>query len=398
VPAQRRFIADVTSWCLALCGRQCGKGWSVARMLVLTAMSRPDSVCIYARRTLGLAKTTMWLQEPTDGIPAVLRQLGLVDRDDPNRPNGSEWHYELNLSETAVRFRNGSVIRLIGVERQVGWADVRGHKFMLFVLDEMQEQEETGLVQALTSDLPYCMMRWGGRFVGIGTPGHVAVGRFHDICAHVRDPKSGVDLGDGWEVHRWTAEVLRDRTPVWDGLLSWKQRFMIPDTHPKWRRDGLGEWAADESDLMLHLGENALWDGALPDSIPDTSGRMVRRSQAPIVQAGLDFGFSAPSGIVVTSVSREEGVLREVWSGKRSGLVTKDLAAWMREVMSEHPTLQRFYGDHEDPGKIEELRREYGLPVEPCDKRDYEFMVGEMRSCALEGRLKSSGSLSCTAS
>lgn len=140
VPAQRRFIADLSSWCLALCGRQCGKGWSVARMLVLTAMSRPDSVCIYARRTLGLAKTTMWLQEPTDGIPAVLRQLGLVDRDDPNRPTDGEWHYELNLSETSVRFRNGSVIRLIGVERQAGWADVRGHKFVLFVLDEIDRK------------------------------------------------------------------------------------------------------------------------------------------------------------------------------------------------------------------------------------------------------------------
>jgi hypothetical protein len=33
----------------------------------------------YVRRTLGLAKSTMWLQEPRDGIPTGLRELGIVE-------------------------------------------------------------------------------------------------------------------------------------------------------------------------------------------------------------------------------------------------------------------------------------------------------------------------------
>lgn len=341
-------------------------------MLVLRAMEEPDVVCLYVRRTLGLAKSTMWLQEPRDGIPAVLRDLGLVERE----------HYTLNLSSTEVHLANGSIIRLCGYERS-GWSDVRGHKFVLLVLDEMQEQEDDGLTQALHADIPYCFMRYAGRFVGIGTPGAIAAGPFHDICEDVGGGRAG------WIVHRWTARALRERTPVWDGMLAWKAQHNIPDSYPRWRRDGLGEWAADGTELMLDVPPEGLWDGrTLPELIPSTVPTvLVRRTQPLHVAAGLDFGFRPdPNAVVVGSVSREEGALRVLYSESRGELLNDDLAAWLRDVMQAHG-VRVFYADHARPDTIAQLVQKYGLPVVPCDKGAYDFRLVEMRTMLRCGRL-----------
>lgn len=365
---QLTFIRDRSQYALALCSRQCGKGWSVARMMVDTALERPGNVVLYARKTLQLAKQTMW-SEPRDGLPVVLRELGLEQGLD----------YTLNLSTTTVRFSNGSEIRFDGIER-TGWQDVRGKKYALIVLDEMQEQEEAGLVQALEADIPYCFMMFGGRFVGIGTPNHLPVGRFHDICEDV-DGK-----GTGWAVHRWSAKDLSDRTPVWQGMLDWKARFNVSDDNPKWLRDGLGQWASDDSELMLPVPGSGVWDGRLPDEVRSSTGVMVRRTRPVEVYAGLDFGFVQPCGLFVGSISREEGILRELHSEERSGLVTQEIAAWLRERMLTLG-IKRFYADCAEPGKIEELRSEYGIPIVGCDKTDYDIKLSQMKGALIESKL-----------
>ena len=338
--------------------------------MIDTALERPGNVALYARKTLQLAKQTMW-SEPRDGLPIVLRELDLEQGLD----------YTLNLSTTTVRFANGSEIRFDGIER-TGWQDVRGKKYALIVLDEMQEQEESGLIQALEADIPYCFMMFGGRFVGIGTPNHLPVGRFHDICENMNGK------GIGWSVHRWTAKDLSDRTPVWAGMLEWKAKFNISDDNPKWLRDGLGLWAADNSELMLPVPDTGIWFGQLPDMIPSKDPSiMIRRSRPMEVYAGLDFGFVAPCGLVVGSISPEEGVLRELHSEERTGLVTQALAAWLREVMEQF-NIRRFYADCAEPGKIEELRSEYKIPIVGCDKTDYDIKLSQMKGGLMEGKLQ----------
>lgn len=385
VPEQLAFIEDLSQWTLAFCGRQCGKGWAVLRLMLEVAMGTPGSVVSYVRRTRQLAEETMW-SEPRDGILATLPRLGLVEGE----------HYTINLSKLRVTLANGSEIRCEGIERCLGWADVRGKKYALIVLDEMQEQEDAGLRQALDADIPATFMMYGGRFVGIGTPGQVSAGRFHDICEAVVDPDTGVPRSAGWSVHRWRSYHLRDRTPVWANLLAWKERHRIPDSNPRWRREGLGEWCADDSDLMLAVPDGCLWDipegmdwrQALPDSVPSRVPTiLVPRRQGPDVFAGLDFGFRpSPCGIVVGSVSLEEGVLREVHSDKRLGLEFQQITDWVRAAVVRFGIL-RVYADWEDPRLIDMLQRE-GLPVVRCDKSDYDGKLSQMRGALLEGRLQ----------
>lgn len=376
MPEQLAFIEDRAEWSLAFCGRQCGKGWSVARMMIECAMEVPGNVVIYARRTRKLAKDTMW-SEPRDGLLITLKTLGL--KEGP--------HYTINLSDLQITFANGSQLRCEGIERQDGWADARGKKFALLVLDEMQEQENEGLKQALDSDIPATFMMYGGRFVGIGTPGQVSVGRFHDICEDAPDPETGIGRRSGWSVHRWRSYHLRSRTPVWGNLLAWKALHRIPDDNPKWRRDGLGEWCADASDLMLSIPPECIWQGVLPDTVPSRDPLItVPRTQRPDVFAGLDFGFNpSPCGIVVGSISREEGVPRELFSEKRLGLQFQQITVWIRELVARFG-ITRVYADYEDPRLIEMLQRE-GLPVSPCDKSDYDGKLSQMRGALLERRL-----------
>lgn len=376
VPEQLRFIEDRSEWSLAFCGRQCGKGWSVARMMIEEATEGSGDVVLYVRRTRQLAEETMW-SEPKDGLLATLRGMGFIEG----------VHYAVNLSRLRITFQNGSEIRCEGIERQAGWANVRGKKYRLIVLDEMQEQENEGLRQALDADIPACFAMYGGRFVGIGTPGQVSVGRFHDICEDVPDPETGVGRQTGWSVHRWRSYHLRERTPVWANLLRWKLQHRIPDDNPRWRRDGLGEWCADASDLMLSIPAECIWQGVLPGTVPTRNPAVrVPRRQPMRAYAGLDFGFTAPCGMVVGSISREEGTLRELHSEKRAGLQFQQVSAWVRELVERHGIV-RVYADYEEPRLIQMLQSD-GLPVSPCDKSDYDGKLSQMRGALLESRLQ----------
>lgn len=384
VPAQRDFILDRNQWVLALCSRQCGKGWSVARMMILAALEAPGQVVYYVRRTLQLAKETMWT-EPKDGIPVVLRDLGMHEGE----------HYTFNLTTSEIKFRNDSCIRFKGIERSA-WSDARGFKIALLVLDEMQEQDDFGLKNAVKADIPYTFFRYGGRFVGIGTPGPLRAGLYHDICEDVIDPETGLGQRAGWTVHRWTSEALKDKTPVWQQQLDWKAKHNIPDHFPKWLRDGLGKWATDDSGLMLSVpSPQGLWSGRLedlPPNIPSTVPTiLVPRRQPLYVAAGLDFGYRPdPCAVVVGSCSREEGVLRTGYSDTRKELHNDQLAEWLRSLMSAHG-IKVFFADSADPEKIAFLSQEYGLPVVGCNKPygdNYDIGLEEMRTMMQCGRLR----------
>lgn len=374
VKEQIDFLQETSTWSLAFCGRQCGKGWIVLRMMIETAMKIPGSVVMYVRKTRQLAIETMW-SEPRDGILATLPKLGLVKGD----------HYNINLSSLEVWFKNGSVIRFDGIDRALGWADVRGKKYALIVLDEMQEQNDEGLQQALDADIPACFVAYGGRFVGIGTPGQVSIGRFHDICEDIE--RDGRRHGTGWKVHRWRSWHLREKTTAWQGLLDWKTQHNIPDTNPRWRRDGLGEWCADDSQLMLPVEGSGLWDGQYPEKIRSSDPLIfVPRRQQLINYAGLDFGFVDPCAIVIGSISREEGVLREVYSDKREGMSWQQMLEWIKDAMKRF-SVRSIWADYADARSISMLQAE-GVPVLPCDKSEYDAKLSQMKGAIIEDRLK----------
>jgi Terminase large subunit, T4likevirus-type, N-terminal len=357
------FLADRSTWAAAYCSRQCGKGYTTARLMLLVALERPNRNIVYIHQTYAEARNCMWA-DFVDGLPAVARQLDL--------------HFSTNESRLELTLSNGSSIRLMGADRGA-WDKLRGQKLDLIVADEMQKAEDEGLRNALLQVIPDCLAARQGMFRAIGTPDEFCVGEFHDICTGGRP---------GWALHHWTAEDLQHKTTVWSEQLRWKAEHNIADDDPVWLREKRGLWVRQDSKLLLPVTETGLWDGVLPENIPSLDGRLVPRQKHVTVYGGIDFGFANDqAACVLASVSPEEGVVRETYSGKRAGLNTQQLADWLRRLKSEH-AVRLFYADNADPKTIEDLRVLYGLPMAPCQKNSKEVWIQEMRAHLLDGRLR----------
>jgi len=212
-PAQLGLLGEDRTWAVAFTSRQAGKNFTAVRLLITTALVRPAANVIYLNQTFAEARRIMWADE-LDGVPAVLRQLGL-DR-------GT--HYRLNESRLEVSFANGSTITLLGADRG-GWEKLRG-KLDLLVVVEMQKAEDDGLRNAIDQVLPACLVARHGRFVGIGTPDEFCVGVFHDACTRAAYPQ--------FAVHSWSAEDNDRRPDIWAGLLAWKAEAGLDDDDPRW--------------------------------------------------------------------------------------------------------------------------------------------------------------------
>ena len=380
VEPQLKLFHDGNTWVVACCARQCGKTYTVARLMIDVALEAPDRICSYVSDTREAAYKTMWLDQ-IDGIPAVLAEMDLKEE---------AGDFTVNLSNLTVRFRNGSVLELTGADRGA-WAKFRGRKLDLIVADEMQRQHDGSLEDALRSALPDCLMARKGRFVGIGTVSRSLSGLWfrlnaaqHGLC----------DAMPGWTAHRWTAEDLQHVTTVWESQLSDAKALGI-DTDPEtgdatFRRERLGLWVRDEVALLHTLGERSIWNGELPSAVrtrcldpmhshlrnrcrcdvplmPRTDGQAGQMQ----VYAGLDLGFNDANGVVIGSISREEGVLRELHSEERSAQDTAQLAAWLHELIDRYRII-RFYSDPAWKQTVEDLKRLYGVPIEVAVKGDAE--------------------------
>jgi hypothetical protein len=377
--------------------RQCGKTFMAARLLVDTALRVPESISVYVSDTWDNAVKVMWVDQE-DGLPAVLATLGLVER---SSASDTLWHYRVNLSTRTVTFRNGSIVELAGADRNA-WAKFRGRKLDLIVADEMQRQHQDSLEAALRRDVPDCLMRRRGRFVGLGTVGRALRGLWFEVNAgtHGLCP-----VRPGWGCSHWTAYELRDRTRVWDEQVAYAAAMGIDtETDPEWLREKRGLWVRDEGGLLHTLSARSLWDGTLPVGVrtrcPEHGhmrGRCacvlpeVPRSEEPVAYAGLDLGFDDPCGVVVGTISREEGVLREVHSEQRGGMDTAQMADWLRDVR-ERFRVQRFYCDPAWKVTVTDLRSLYGLPVEAALKGDAEGTTedlwhGERQSALRDGSM-----------
>lgn len=379
---QLALFDSTNRWDAACCARQCGKTYTAARLLIDTALRIDDSIGVYVSDTWDNAVKVMWVDQE-DGLPAVLESLGMVDRD--ARGSGGrrdpEWHYHINLSSRTVTFRNGSIIELAGADRGA-WSKFRGRKLNLIIADEMQRQHQGSLERALRSDLPDCFNVRRGRFVGIGTVGRALSGIWFEVNA---DTHGLCPHRPGWSGFHWTARELSHLTNAWEEQLSYARAMGIDvDSDPEFMREKRGKWVRDEQSLLHALTERSIWDGRVPDGVRTRCREhaplrircvcdlpLVPRS-APLQRyAGLDLGFGDPSAVVVGSISREEGVLREEHSEQRAGLDTSQIAAWLREVMERHSVV-RFYCDPAWRLTVEDLRRLYGLPVESAIKGDAE--------------------------
>jgi hypothetical protein len=370
VKEQRNFLLEKSRFAVASCPRQCGKTFTLARDLIGTCIETPNSEVMYIAITAAAARSIMW-SASEDGIQSILPRIGLVEGKD----------YELHDSRMEVRFSNGSLLTLVGVDR-ADFNKLRGQKKDLIIVDEAQLQILLGT--AVRSVLNYMLLARKGRLRLAGTPNWSCTGYMHSAVHGLQEAK-------GWAVHSWTTKNITSQPHLWKGALERKQQLGLADDDPEWLREGLGIWAKDTTRTVLPVDLwKATWDGKLPELIPSIDKSiMVRRRQQMIRQIGLDLGSTGVTAAVCIEYSLEEGIVRELQTKTLYDSEIDQMASVLKEMRANLNVTLPVVVDQGGLGELvsRQLMQRHGIPCIAAMKYDRDMQIKELRSACRTGKL-----------
>jgi hypothetical protein len=183
----------------------------------------------------------------------------------PMKELDEKLHLGLTFKEVEKRVitPGGTNILILGAHDADSPIRLRGNPWSLVLLDECKDFGSHFTELVVEAALPG-LDDYGGTLCMSGTPGNVFEGLFYQITT---------ECPDGWEVARWIKSdntflrpEARDLKQVWES--SYKPFGLTMDS-PKFRREQLAEWVADESEQAYYYSlTRNVWDGKLSENAP----------------------------------------------------------------------------------------------------------------------------------
>jgi hypothetical protein len=388
------------------CPRRAGKTYGFASLALRHGEKHPNSRILIVSLTLKSVRDNYWSGAP-GGIFALNEKYGL----------GLKFNHTYNTWQ----HENGSRGQLVGAETLADIEKIRGSlaEADIAIVDECKSFAPELFLQLLRDVLlPGLMTRDGALAVG-GTPGSIPMGMFyeatcptarteytcpkcektHPTCIPVGDEASELyacpelEKAALWRLHSWTIQD-NPRSDAWKRALQEKLRNQWPDDHPPWRREYLGEWVTDATDLVYHWAnykdrqDYVTWRPERTRKNP--SGLPVELGPWRYV-LGIDLGYVDDTALVLCAYSEVSKELRHVYDFKQPGMT---IDAFMDEVFS---VIERFgrpdsiVADTAGGGSkmlIESMNQRYGLGIEPAKKTEKMDHIEMVNSDFSLGRIK----------
>jgi hypothetical protein len=404
---QRAVIEDPYPRKAVLCPRRAGKSWTAIAYAFHTALTNPGGLIAIVTLTAGSAQRIYWSTLLRFG-----RRYGL----NLERQGG------VNHTSLTAKLENGSTVFLVGAGSRAEIEKLRGNSYDLVVIDECKSFN-AAVLQELTEDvLDMATADSGGTIMMIGTPGSVLDGPFYEatFSGYKRtDPDTGVvypvsrsfaapeeywsstDHLPEWSFHRWT---LKDNTKVtdkhgrtaWENALLSKKRKRWADDNPKWRREGLGEWATSEDVLVYAFSKLLAADGEEKCRAiwHPVKGSEYNKWGLPADQEwryilGIDYGFEDDTAIVVLAYSTTHDTLYQVYDWKDKHLTASQAGEKCLEVQALFDNkIEVMVCDGQQKQMIQDLNERYGLGLVAADKNQKYAHVELLNSDLYDGKFK----------
>lgn len=335
---QRRFIDDPSRFKVAVCTRRAGKTFGVGLYLLLTALSYPNSNCLYLARSRGAAKNII----VKDVFNDIIERLGLKDS------------IEYNMGELSLTLSNGSVIRIAGADadhRQI--ANLVGVKNKLVIIDEAQ-YFSSNLWRIVYEGLQFTLQDQQGTIVLLGVPTS-ARGFFYDVCTRQIDHESGRVRYPGWSIHTWSALDNPHQVEAYSADL--KQMLLTDPLFmqtPTFKQQWLCEWA-DNPDARCY-------------GFTDERNRIDKLPGKPedyVWLCGMDVGFKPdPMAFVVMCYRRDmsDQALYIVYAHKQTEMSIDAVEAFRRGLELRWP-IGEYVIDAHNRNVFNELTSRFSMPL-----------------------------------
>lgn len=404
-PAQRKLIDSVRAGYQYLslrCPRRAGKSHGMTSLALWLGESRPGSRILIISLTLKSTKENFW-----SGAPG-----GIIKQNHTH-----DLGLKFNHTDNVWVHENGSRGRLAGAETVADIERLRGAaaEADIAIVDECKSFAPELLNELIRDVLEPGLMTRDGILILGGTPGSIPVGTFYEATdARARTDSGGITcipveeedgpayahLGDLerrelWRLHTWTIQDNTAAPRQWARALGNKKRQGWADDHPTWRREYLGEWVTDATDLVYawaghkHKEGHVTWypekkSKENPTGLPQDKGpwRFV---------LGVDLGYVDESALVLAAYSETLKELRVVYDFKAPGMTLDTFLEEILQVIERYGRPDAIVADTAGGGSkmlVETLNQRYGLGIEPAKKTEKQDHIELVNSDFAAGRIK----------
>jgi hypothetical protein len=380
-PKQRELVLDPAPHVSGICPRRAGKSFAGAAAALITGETKPGSISVIISLNLKQLRRLYWAGGPS-GLFTLSRRFGL--------------NLEFNNSSLRWEHENGSIGYLLGAEDRDQLEVIRGMEADLYLIDECKSFVPS-VLRTLVDEIidPQRTSRLG-RLILIGTPGNNCSGPFYEATCTRATQEATVDgkrveqrflvpygeldphgrtAADHllWSCHSWTLKDNTAQPHLWREAVKKKELAKWEDTSPIWLREYLGQWTESADGLVFrYLQEKP-------------SGRVTWVPEPQVLNplglppegnpwrfvAGLDFGYEAPTALVVLAYSRRLGVVRHILDYSEKHLLVHQVEELVRRAITQVGSIEAIYADMGNLGKmVARTLLENGLPLEKAEKRE----------------------------
>lgn len=397
-PKQRDFAFDPGRRIAALVARGGGKTTGVKTRILKRMLSTPKARCVFIATSRSQGEELMW--------------SSLKDTADKLELNCRFFEQKLRM----VLYDNGSTLRIVGADDKREIEKLRGMPFHEVCIDEgasydrvLLERLVYRIIGPRMGDFP------NSSLTIIGTPGHLFSGVFYDVTRPGSDisrpyeDRKKPEYKDWlrWSSHRWT---LKDGAPyvpamknLWKEALIEKEANGWSDENPVWRREYLGQWAADDTERMFKYRPH---DEA-GNQYNQWNPKKDRNGMAILPEGhdwryvyGMDMGHSDPFALEVFAYSMQDRTLYHVYEFNQKGMYAQTIAKQLigDELDSDNP--RGVVGatgwpdamdadmSHLGGAMLDELRNVYGIHINPAERKHKHDAIELFNGDLIDGRIK----------
>lgn len=334
--------------------RRAAKTSTGIRYLLHTALTRPGTISLFVAFTRGYAKKLAW-----DALKALVREFAMTDED------------SISESELTIRFPNGSIVELVGANKEAEILKIKGRKYALVVIDEFQIFPAFG--RALLDEVIEPAVRnANGTILVLGTPPPSVVGPFVEI----------LNL-PGWEKFHWTGaqnpfyEQEAGCTFADAKRAAMELRHVGPDD-PTILREYDGELVSDPGALAVRVPAHALFD-----DLPPTNSSTI----------GVDVGWHDATALAALDWDEAVGVVHLAEEDVEVHQVESVLGTKLQAMAGRRNTFKISVDTSGNRISFESVksslfRQGVSLPLEPRKLMPIEAQYAMLNAALAEGRLK----------
>lgn len=390
--AQGPFVEDTSKFQSLRCPRRSGKSYGMTSKALHFGEKYPGSRILIISLTLKSTKENYWTGSP-GGIFAQNAEYGLG--------------LKFNHTDLVWYHENGSRGRLAGAETKADIEYFRGAaaEADLILIDECKSFSPDLLHELIQNVLKPGLMTRDGILVMGGTPGNIPMGPFFEATYQGNlnlageltcVPWQGKSLknGDGrWSLHSWTIQDNTAKQHQWRRALEDKKAAGWADDNPIWRREYLGEWVTDTTELVYSFAKykpsgRVTWNPTLTDRENPTG---LPPDEGPWrLLMGLDFGYEDDCAIVLAGWSETRQELRHFYDFKSPHMTVDDFGEEILHTISLYGQPDVIVGDKGALGKmvVETLNQRHSLGIIPAEKKDKLDHIEFLNSDFAAGRIK----------